>query len=162
MSTPTAAGRDLEIVQADAGLLDEIVPLFDGYRQFYGEPSDPAAAGAFLRERLARRESVVFLACSDGCGVGFVQLYPSFSSVAMRRLWILNDLFVANPVRRRGIARALLTRAEEFSRDTGAKGLVLETATDNLPAQALYESLGWRRVSDFYVYSYERGHRSER
>ena len=154
MSTPTAARPNLEIVQADIRLLDEIVPLFDGYRQFYGQVTDPSAARAFLHERFTRQESVIFLARSaDGRGIGFVQLYPSFSSVAMQRLWILNDLFVASEARRRGVARALLMRAQEFSRDTGAKGLILETAIDNLHAQSLYWALGWRRVTEFCMYS---------
>jgi ribosomal protein S18 acetylase RimI-like enzyme len=156
MSIPTAVFGRLDIVQADVSLLDEIVSLFDGYRQFYGQASDPAAARAFLHERFERRESVIFLAKSaDSHGIGFVQLYPSFSSVALRRLWILNDLFVTPEARRRGVAKALMTCAEAFSRDTGAKGLMLDTAVENLAAQSLYESLGWRRVSDYFAYSHD-------
>ena len=91
------------------GDVDAVAPLFDAYRQFYQQPSDPALARAFIAERLARSESVIFLAERDGQAVGFVQLYPLFSSTAARprRLWLLNDLFVS-PVgpRRRGGARA--------------------------------------------------------
>src|SRR5436189_3016398 len=93
-----------------AGLqdLDAAVPLFDGYRQFYGRPPDEALARAFLQERISRKESVVFLAEAMGRGVGFMQLYPSFTSMGAARIWILNDLFVAPDHRRGGVASELL------------------------------------------------------
>jgi GNAT superfamily N-acetyltransferase len=125
--------------------LDKVVPLFDAYRQFYGQRPDPAAARAFLEERIARDESVIFLAVAeDGEALGFTQLFPSFSSVSVRRLWVLNDLFVRSGGRRGGVGRRLLERAREFAIETGAKGLTLSTAVDNAAARALYESCGWR------------------
>jgi GNAT superfamily N-acetyltransferase len=129
--------------------LETLVPLFDGYRMFYRQPSDPALARTFLRERMALRESVILLARgAGGEGFGFVQLYPAFSSVVARRLWILNDLFVIEAARGRGIARALLERAERHAADSGAVRLTLSTAESNHPAQALYESGGWQRDAD--------------
>ena len=107
--------------------LDAVAPLFDAYRQFYGQRSDLAAARAFLEERLRREESVIFLASADGEGneaLGFTQLYPSFSSVSVRRLWILNDLFVRPGIRRGGVGRRLLERAREWAIETDAKGLI--------------------------------------
>ena len=73
-----------------------VAPLFDAYRSFYGQPPDIARADAFLRERLARGESALLLAERDGEALGFTQLYPLFSSVRTARLWLLNDLFVAD------------------------------------------------------------------
>ena len=139
-----AGPRDAELV----------APLFDAYRQFYEQPSDAALALAFIRERLERRESVVFLAERDGRPVGFVQLYPVFSSTAARprRLWILNDLFVAPEARGGGVARALMLRARRLAEETDAVGLELATAHTNLAAQRLYESLGWRRDEQFPRY----------
>ena len=73
---------------------------FDAYRQFYGRASDLSGAHAFLRERFDHGESVVFLAFdAGGQGVGFTQLYPSFSSTAMARIFVLNDLFVCASAR---------------------------------------------------------------
>ncbi len=135
--------------------LDAAAPLFDAYRQFYGQRSDVAAARAFLEERLRRDESVIFLAVADedgGEALGFTQLYPSFSSVSLRRLWILNDLFVAPNGRRGGVGRRLLERAREWAIETEAKGLVLATAVTNRAAQALYESCGWQRDDEFQHY----------
>ena len=85
-------------------------------------------------------------------GLGFTQLYPAFSSVRMRRSWVLNDLFVAPDARGKGVARALMDRARQFAADNGIASLSLATAIDNHPAQALYESLGWVRDEKFYHY----------
>ena len=141
------------VKRAGPGDLDAVAPLFDGYRQFYGQRSDPAAARTFLAERLARDESVIFLAVAeDGEALGFTQLYASFSSVSLRRLWILNDLFVDPRVRRGGVGRRLLERAREWAVETDTKGLTLATAVTNRAAQSLYESCGWRRDDEFQHY----------
>lgn len=135
--------------------LDSVAPLFDAYRQFYGQRSDIAAARAFLDDRLRREESVIFLAVADEQGkeaLGFTQLYPSFSSVSVRRLWILNDLFVRPGGRRGGVGRRLLERAREWAIETDAKGLILATAVSNAAARALYESCGWRQDDEFAHY----------
>jgi GNAT superfamily N-acetyltransferase len=146
-------GRDFEIVRASQEHLDLVVPLFDGYRRFYGQHRDPEGAHGFLLERMARGESVLFLAVRGADGLGFTQLYPSFSSVSMKRLWILNDLFVAPEARRRGVAVALLEEARGLAVETRSRGLELATATDNLSAQRLYEGLGWKRDDAFHHYS---------
>jgi GNAT superfamily N-acetyltransferase len=143
-------------VQVTRALVDDtetVALLFDAYRQFYQQPGDLDGARAFLAERLGRGESVIFLArLDDGMPAGFTQLYPIFSSTSMRRAWLLNDLFVAPTARRAGVGRALLEHAHAFARETDSKELMLQTAVDNLPAQRLYESLGWQRDNDFYVY----------
>ena len=131
--------------------LPALAPLFDAYRRFYGQPGDVARADAFLRERLQRNESVVLLAERDGAAAGFTQLYPMFSSVRTARLWILNDLFVAELARRSGVARALLDAAAAFAQDDGARGILLETSRDNAPARALYRAAGWNEdASQWY------------
>lgn len=140
------------ITRATVEHVEVLTPMFDGYRQFYGQPSDPERARRFLLERLEGGESVAFLAMEDEAPVGFTQLYPSFSSVSAKRVWILNDLFVVPEARQRGIASALLDRAERLAVETKAKGLELKTAKDN-PAQHLYERKGWRRDEAFHHYS---------
>lgn len=133
----------LVVRRANIDDLDAVAPLFDAYRGFYGQPSDLPRARDFLRKRLRRGESVVLLALRDGAAVGFTQLYPVFSSVRTARTWLLNDLFVAEGARRRGVARALLDAAATFARDDGAAGLMLETTRSNAPARALYRAAGW-------------------
>ncbi|BDU20604.1 GNAT family N-acetyltransferase [Dyella sp. GSA-30] len=141
------------IRQATVDDLHDIVPLFDAYRQFYGQPADLSRAHAFLSERFTRNESVILVAMDGSRFVGFTQLYPLFSSVRTVRTYLLNDLFVAADARRHGVAAALLHAAAEHARAIGAASLSLSTAHDNMPAQRLYESLGWKRDEHFREYS---------
>ena len=128
----------------DYQYIKEVAIVFDLYRQFYKQPSNIPLAERFLKERILHCESVIFAAFDGKHIVGFTQLYPSFSSVSAQRSWILNDLFVRENHRKKGIAEQILAHAKAFAVQTNAKGLALETATDN-PAQHLYERLGWER-----------------
>lgn len=143
----------MELRRAGPGDLELVVPLFDGYRQFYGQPSDPGLAHAFLGERLSHNQSVIFLALEQGKPLGFTQLYPVFSSTHCRPLWILNDLYVAPEARRKGVARMLMDQARDYAVETGACGIQLETAHTNTNAQRLYESLGYEMDRDYRVYA---------
>ncbi|MBK8284892.1 MAG: GNAT family N-acetyltransferase [Ahniella sp.] len=142
----------LSVREANLDDLEIVAGLFDGYRQFYQQASDLDGARRFLRDRFEHGQSTIFLATIDGRAAGFTQLYPSFSSVSMKRLFILNDLFVAPDCRQQGVGRALLDAAARYGRALGAKELLLQTAIDNLAGQALYESSGWIRDQSFYVY----------
>lgn len=146
---------NIAVTRATIDELDALAPLFDGYRRFYAQASDPVLARGFLGARLRRGDSVVFLArlddgnrADDGTPAGFTQLYPMFSSVRAARTWILNDLYVTPEARKRGVARALLDAAATFARDDGALRLELETTPDNAAAQALYRAIGWREYDD--------------
>lgn len=140
------------IRRADSADLDVLAPLFDAYRQFYGLPSDPARARTFLNERLAREESVIFLALADGAPAGFTQLYPAFSSLDCRAIWLLSDLFVVPPRRRTGVGRGLMGAAHRFARERQAARVELDTARDNTLAQTLYETLGYHPDETFRHY----------
>jgi ribosomal protein S18 acetylase RimI-like enzyme len=144
------------IRRADVGDVDRIAPLFDAYRAFYKQAPDLERSAAFLRDRLANGESEIYVAeDSGGQPLGFVQLYPTFASTTTPagKLWLLNDLYVVEKGRRRGVGRALMERAERLARETHAVGLTLSTATDNLLAQRLYESVEYRRETVFFVYN---------
>lgn len=140
--------------QAGPADLEVIVPLFDGYRQFYGQPSERDRVRGFQKGRLAQGDSVLLIAEADGLALGFTQLYPSFSSVSMARIFILNDLFVRPEARRSGVARLLLNAAVRHGREAGAIRLSLSTALTNTAAQALYTSAGWERDAVFSVYHF--------
>jgi GNAT superfamily N-acetyltransferase len=144
--------ESLAIVRVTKSHVGEISSLFDDYRRFYGQRSNLPAAKRFLEERLAKEESVIFLALQNELPVGFAQLYPSFSSVSMKPLWILNDLFVAPAARRGGVASALLKKSEQLAKRTRAKELVLETSPKNIRAQRLYGKLGWKLDKTFLTY----------
>ena len=134
--------------------LAAVAYLFDQYRQFYKQSEDIDGATVFLQERMEKNETVILLALEDGEVVGFTQLFPIFSSVSMRKAWLLNDLFVQEDQRGKGIGTKLLDAAKQLGRNTEAKWLLLQTGADNKTAQAVYEKNGWVREKDwFYQFS---------
>ena len=141
--------------QAVLSDLPVLAPLFDAYRQFYDRASDLGAAESFLRDRFNYGESVLFLAFAGDDAVGFTQLYPSFSSVALSRVFILNDLFVAETGRRRQVASRLLAELEAYAWSFGACRITLNVGRSNTSAQALYAARGWEQDErHFMVHRY--------
>lgn len=140
-----------------AGLADieQLSVLFDGYRVFYQKESDLTLAKEFLKERIERRESVVFVSLKEKQITGFVQLYPLFSSTRMRPLWLLNDLFVDPAFRGQGISVALIEKSKQHCRDTKACGLILETARTNEIGNNLYPRTGFIRDEEHNYYSWD-------
>jgi GNAT superfamily N-acetyltransferase len=113
-----------QAVLADLAL---VAPLFDAYRQLYGRASDLAAATAFLRDRFAHGESVIFLAL-DGTEP------PA--------------------LRRGGVGSALLQAATDHARSLGAVRVSLNTDVANATAQATYEARGWKRDREYFAYHF--------
>jgi ribosomal protein S18 acetylase RimI-like enzyme len=149
-----AITQDLQLISVTSEKVDLVAPLFDAYRQFYGQTTDLEGARQFLFERLQRGESAVYAVIEGENPLGFTQLYPSFSSVSMKPIWILNDLFVVEQARRRRIGARLLLAARDHAVQTGAVRLVLSTAVENVTAQALYEQQGWQKDTDFLHYQF--------
>ena len=155
MEIELGGASQFHLVHVTPELVELVAPLFDAYRQFYGQPPDPDGAQRFLAERLGRNQAVILAVVEDGRALGFTQLYPSFSSVSTRPIWILNDLFIADDARRRGVGARLLRAARDHALQTGAARLILSTAGTNTTAQSLYERDGWRRETAFLHYDYE-------
>jgi ribosomal protein S18 acetylase RimI-like enzyme len=142
----------VSIRKATIDELDSLTELFDSYRVFYEQESDIQGAKLFIKERLLNEDSVVFIAYDEIRAVGFVQLYPTYSSVSMKRSWILNDLYVNASARKKGFGEKLIQKAIGFAEETGAKGLSLETGHDNVMAQSLYEKIGFKKESNYFYY----------
>jgi len=134
--------------------IEQIAVLFDEFRKFYAQSSDINGAKNFLKERMQKNESVIFVAENEDKLVGFIQMYPTFSSVSMMKDMIMNDLYVFPEFRKKGIGKALLETAKKFSTDNDYKGLWVETANDN-PARSLYEHLGWEKDVSFVHYYWQ-------
>jgi GNAT superfamily N-acetyltransferase len=149
---------DSQIVIRAAVLADieSLTDLFEGYRAFYGKEAGREGAKAFLTERLTNGESVVYLAFDGDVAVGFTQLFPLFSSTRMRRIWLLNDLFVAPDYRGRGISKLLLDRAKQLAYDTDACEVMLETAKSNEVGNQLYPSAGFELGTTVNWYHWSR------
>ena len=140
-----------DISRASISDLAELHPLVEKYREFYKQPENPKTV-QFLTDRLENDEAVVFIARIDGNPVGFTMIYPTFSTVSLSAVWLLNDLYVAETSRGQGVANFLMDAAETAAREAGATRIFLRTAHDNTPAQALYESRGWKQDEVFRRY----------
>lgn len=151
-----AHDEKIKVIKAGLNELDLVAILFDKYRVFYKQSSNVEQGRRFIQERMKSNQSLIFLAIenqeNDVKPLGFVQLYPSFSSISMKRLWILNDLYVDESGRRKGVAKILMKKAKEYATETGAKGLKLETEDDNFNAQRLYESIGYERDNRYHYH----------
>jgi ribosomal protein S18 acetylase RimI-like enzyme len=133
--------------------LDAVLPLVRAYRAFYKREPDAERERNFVEAHLRDGTSAIYIAEVHGAAAGFMQLFKSHSTVHLAPSWILEDLFVEPAYRRSGIAGALLRRALEHAREDGAAGMFLETANDNVAAQAVYENAGWTREGRFIKYN---------
>lgn len=145
----------MRIIKATLEHLDLLAPLFVKYREFYGELPLPDSSRAFLEKRLSRDESVIYLALAaddDKKLLGFCQLYPSYSSLSLKRVWILNDIYVAEDARRQLVADHLMRTAKKMAKDTHAVRMRVSTSSNNEVAHKVYESIGFREDTQFKNY----------
>lgn len=143
----------MHIIEACVTDYKKVALLFNEYRVFYKQKSDIKAAERFIYERLHNKESVIFLALEEGEAVGFAQLYPSFTSIGIKRTIILNDLYVTEKTRGSGVGAALLQEVKEYGKKEKRDSIVLQTAKDNARAQHLYEKLGYQKDDHYFYYS---------
>lgn len=141
----------MTISKATISHLKDLVPLFNAYRQFYKQQSNIKGAEQFLRQRLEQNDSIIFVAYINNQPVGFTQLYHLFSSVSMQPMYLLNDLFVDNDYRGKGIGEALINTTKQLAKVENQKGIAIQTAYDN-PAQELYKRLGFKPDSDLHFF----------
>lgn len=146
--------NEISICKVSNNNIGQVISLFDQYRVFYGQESNIEGCSEFIKGRFELKESEIWIALEEKTGqaLGFVQLYPSYSSVAMKRVWVLNDLFVTPTAREKGVAKKLLEQVRIFAQETKAARVILATATDNVIAQKLYESHGYVRDEKYYHY----------
>lgn len=143
----------IEIRQGSLGLIDQMSELFNQYRIFYGQKNEPEKAKDFLLERLKFQDSLIRLAFRQDTVVGFMQLYPCFSSVRLQPIYILNDLFVHQNYRNNGIGSALINEAKSICISDNIAGLQLETSKSNR-ANELYKKSGFSLIEDTNFYSW--------
>ncbi len=144
----------MRIVQATLEHLDQLTPLFVKYREYYGQLAYPESSRKFLENRLTRKESVIYLALAadEDRLLGFCQLYPSYSSLSLKRVWILNDIYVAEDARRQLVADRLLQTAKKMAKETNAVRMRCSTSIDNEVAHKVYESIGFIVDTEFKNY----------
>lgn len=144
------------IKQATIAELEVLTKLFEEYRKFYEKDAAYDTAKKFLQERIENNESVVYLVYNEKEeAVGFTQLYPLFSSTRMKKIWLLNDLYIVPTERGKGFSKALIERAKQLALDTNASEIMLETAKTNDIGNQLYPSVGFKLGEDFNWYHYK-------
>jgi ribosomal protein S18 acetylase RimI-like enzyme len=149
----------MEITRASASDLSVVLPLFDGYRQFYEQVPNLDACKEYLSERLSKLESAIFLAFEEvngeKIGIGFTQLYMTFSSVTLKKFWVLHDLYVKEDFRKKGVAKMLINKSKELALENAPIGLVIESRISNQSAQHLFDSVGFVKEGEHYFYFLE-------
>jgi ribosomal protein S18 acetylase RimI-like enzyme len=147
---------NIRVVRATRKHLEMLAELFQAYLAFYRRGHDRERIKTFLAARMLRKESAIFIAlegtADETRAVGFAQLYPTFSSLRLSRMWVLNDLYTVADRRRNGVAHLLLAAARTMAVGTSATHVELLTERTNRAAQRVYESVGYRKDELFYRY----------
>ena len=145
-----------KIIDAEVNHIEQVGKLFDLYRQFYKYESNLIESTNYIKDRINKKESKIFIAINDANeAIGFVQLYETFGSLDLGKIIILYDLYVEKGYRKNKVGRQLMIRSHEYAKKIKAKSVQLSTSTDNFIGQSLYESLGYVKDTDFYTYDFE-------
>ena len=135
--------------------LDQLTPLFDKYLVFYKKKSNSEKHKSFLKERIEKNEAIIFIAFDEKIdkAIGFALIYPTFSSILLSKILILNDLYVDSTVRKNGVGEKLILETVVLAKELNANLLRLRTAKNNVIAQGLYHKMGF--VRDDFLHSYD-------
>jgi GNAT superfamily N-acetyltransferase len=147
--------NQLMIRQATIQDLPKIVPIFDSYREYFKQQRNPSEVEGFLFEKFQHFESVIFIAEQHDEVIGFAQLYPTFSSLTLQRVWILNDFFISEAYRNFGVGKQLFAKVKEFTMLTNSKGIELSVEHINKTAWQFWEREGFKKDEDFRYYFYK-------
>lgn len=145
----------MKIILCSEKNIKEAAELFNRYRMFYEQKDDYDSCYSFIKTNVEHNRSIIFLLLDDtNNAIAFSQLYPSYCSVEMQPICYLYDLYVDKATRGKGYSKVLMNYIIEYFKDTDVVRLTLDTALTNKIAQNLYESIGYKRESDFIMYHY--------
>ncbi len=142
-----------EIKQASLFYLEPLCLLFEQYRDFYHVPVAKKQNRHFLAQRIKNKDSIIFIIFEQQQASGFINIYPSYSSIAMQPMWIINDLFITPSCRRKGLATQLMKETIRYANKNEVFSIKLATSVDNIAAQSLYSSLGFQLNNEFNYYT---------
>ena len=142
----------IKIIKAKKENYKEVGFLFDLYRQFYKYKSEIKKSTQYIKERIFKKESTIFLCYCDKEPVGFVQLYKTFDSLNINKKLVLYDLYVMREFRKKGIGKMLMNKSKDFALKNKINLIELSTAINNKKAQSLYESLDYLQDKEYYNY----------
>ena len=106
---------------------------------------DPLPPSASVLDELDNPNLRLYVASAEGTPAGWISLLylPKVGKWNGRGHIYVDELWVAPPFRRRGLARLLLAQAGELAREWDASGIRLYVNTENPAAQSLYASAGF-------------------
>jgi GNAT superfamily N-acetyltransferase len=138
---------ELRVESISAAQLGALLPLIAAYQRFYEVADvDDERNRAFFARFLAPSEDGILLgAWRDEELLGYACLYWHFTSLVPAETVLMNDLYVDEPARGRGVGRGLIEASAAVARERGAHHLEWATAPGNLKAQRLYDATGAER-----------------
>ncbi len=148
---------ELTINRCNINDLNTLAPLFDAYRQHFKQTSDLDGVKAYLKQRLEAEEAIVYLVGSDEICHGFVLLYPSFSSIGLAPIWMLNDFYLHSGSNKRLMAKQLLDRIGEDCKAAGAIRIEVTTRKENHRLHKLYKDYGFEKDYKYDHYFLQLG-----
>ena|SRR5579862_8995367 len=145
----------VEIRAATAVDAKPILPLLQAYWAFEGTPGfDPDALNRRLVAFLSNRTyGLAWVAQDADRLVGYLLAAFVFSFEYGGRMAEVDELFVEEASRGRGIGRQLLETARHALEQEGCAALQLQVADDNRRAQKFYSSFGFRPKQGYRLWT---------
>ncbi len=137
--------------EADVPLVLSFIRALAEYEKI---PGEVAATEEMLRDSLfgPQRAAEAALAYYGDEPAGYAVFFHNFSTNAGRRGMYLEDIFVHEEYRGRGVGKALLKYVIDTARERGCARMNWSVLKWNRPAIEFYESLGARALADWTVF----------
>ncbi|MBY0450486.1 MAG: GNAT family N-acetyltransferase [Cyanobacteria bacterium] len=143
----------IELLHLDKTSMDWWADLVHEYRQSLGLASNIHEVRHFVFTRMTLEDSLVYIAADEQEPMGFIQLYPSFSTAQLESMWYLHDIYVRPTHRQKGVAKLLLARAIDFARERGDCAICIPVQPNNQEAISLCQAAGFHIDSTMTHYS---------
>jgi GNAT superfamily N-acetyltransferase len=147
-------GRTVRIDKVDRGNVGDFLRLIGELARYENAtPPDDAAKRRLESDALAKNPPFhAFLAYLEDSPVGYVIYHFTYSTYDGRRILFLEDIFVAEDARKRGVGKELFNFCLNEAKKQGCCELEWAVLTWNKDAIAFYERIGGRRL-DLHIYS---------
>lgn len=99
---------------------------------------------SWLKDLLKNKHAYQIILQEDGNFVGYIAsaetLWPNYLTII--------EIFVSPEYQGKGIGKTLLGYITDFAKKEGLEGLMVQTEAENIPAQKLYERMGFNRIEN--------------
>lgn len=142
--------------------LADLLPLLKGYCQFYNQTEQiPLTTDENLlsisRALISnpKQEGLQLIArdIENRKAIGFATIYWTWSTLQGGRIAIMNDLFIVEDYRGKGLADILIQECAKYARENRALTLTWQTSVDNKRAQTVYNRSGASKSDHWLDYS---------